>query len=363
MEKPLRPRRVTARQPLGTRGLLLALLMLAAAPLCAAQSVGLSSASESQRIRAEAAHMLAAAQLELKLLEDDARSVAAELDLLRAENARRYFFSGGVKDWPRTCHALTTVFLAAYAHHLVALAGYVLRKALPAALRSQPWCREAASAASSASALLSRLTRRALSLMAGAFLRCTGVTAKRRRTAPPAAEPDGEHWGSWADSILDGGGGSPTARGDPGLAQRKANAAAAVKQAQVEARERRFAAYAAKAAEFSAGQAAAAAEEVEEVGGAEAELQRLIRLADGEGGGGGRFGFGRRRGGGTGRAFWLRVLRLPAQGGAAALVARQHRRLSALVHPDKMQHARAVDAQALLNAARDGLLDAGEVGS
>jgi len=345
----------------GTRGLLLALLLLAALPLYA-QSSGLSAAEEAQRVRAEAAFLLAEAEREAKALEEDARSVSAELDLLR-DNARRARYNAfvGSRAWKQTSFALSTLFLAAQAHHLVTLFGLFLRLTVPHALRRAPWCQAAASAAASAAALLSRLTRRTLSRAAAAFLRATGVIPKRRRAAAPPAEDDASaQWGSWADAILDGGGGSPTSPGDPGLAQRRQNAAAAAKQVEVEARERRFAAYAAKAAEFSAGQAAAAEEETEEPGGAEEELQRLIELADG--GGKGRFGFGRRKGGTTGRSFWLRVLRLPAQGGPPALVARQHRRLSALVHPDKMQHARAVDAQALLNAARDGLLETGDAG-
>ena len=57
----------------------------------------------------------------------------------------------------------------------------------------------------------------------------------------------------------------------------------------------------------------------------------------------------------------LRALRLSG-GAQAAQVARAHRRLSARVHPDKCSHPRAGDAQAVLNAARDGLLGAGGQG-
>jgi len=85
-------------------------------------------------------------------------------------------------------------------------------------------------------------------------------------------------------------------------------------------------------------------------------VARLLRLVEGLASPGAHRFRGR-----AGDAAWRKALRLPARAAAgAAEVARAHRRLSSLVHPDKCAHPRAGEAQALLNAARDGLLGLGE---
>jgi hypothetical protein len=81
----------------------------------------------------------------------------------------------------------------------------------------------------------------------------------------------------------------------------------------------------------------------------EAEVDRLLRLRDGPEPGA---GLSRRA---MGRAAWLTALRVKSNASQGD-IAKAHRKLSGRVHPDKCPHPRAGEAQAVLNAARDGLL-------
>ena len=81
----------------------------------------------------------------------------------------------------------------------------------------------------------------------------------------------------------------------------------------------------------------------------EAEVDRLLRLRDGPEP---VPGHSRRA---MGRAAWLTALRVK-NNASQGDIAKAHRKLSGRVHPDKCAHPRAGDAQAVLNAARDGLL-------
>ena len=81
----------------------------------------------------------------------------------------------------------------------------------------------------------------------------------------------------------------------------------------------------------------------------EGEVDRLLRLRDGPEPGAGN---SRRA---MGRAAWLTALRVK-HNASQGDIAQAFRKLSGRVHPDKCAHPRAGEAQAVLNAAREGLL-------
>jgi hypothetical protein len=205
------------------------------------------------------------------------------------------------------------------AHRLVA-ALYCVCEIAPGLRRRLPPYASALRAAS----LLSRGTRSALTASLRGLLLLFTLLHERLASDPaqpnsPDAREASPHvlhaqWSAWVDTLRAE---SPEPSPPPHAAD----------SSESESRFRRYA------------QAAPAAPPEASPDCAEREVERLVRISSPRG-----------------RAAWLRVLRLPVQGGSREAVVAAHRRLSALVHPDKCSHRDAGAAQQRLNDARSNLL-------